>query len=97
MFCMPITIADMIDEDAELEIHCIQCGKVSLHRGRTLLERFGMTTRARELQAKLRCQGCGMLGEVRLTLPDDAHKRERLMRGLDLHARLPDGRKRPAS
>ena len=94
---MPITIADMIDEDAELEIHCVQCGKVSLYRGRTLLERFGLGTRARRLQARLRCQGCGMLGEIRLTLPDVAHKRERMARGLDLHARLSEGRDKPAS
>jgi ribosomal protein L37E len=94
---MPITIADMIDEDVELEIHCRQCGKVSLHRGRTLLSAFGLTTRARVLQWKLRCRTCGMGGEVRLTLPDDAHKRERLVRGLDLHARLPgrEGRGEP--
>lgn len=85
----------MIDEDVELEIHCAQCGKVALYRGRTLLARFGLPTRARVLQRRLRCQACGMLGELRLTLPDDAHKRERLVRGLDFHARLPD-RKKPA-
>ena len=93
---MPITIADMIDEDVELEIHCGQCGKVSLHRGRKLLSRFGLSIRARALQRRLRCHTCGMLGELRLTLPDNAHKHERLVRGLDLHARLPDVRKKPA-
>ena len=71
---MPITIADMIDEDVELEIHCAKCGKVSLHRGRALLSRFGLSTRARGLQRKLKCNVCGMTGEPRLTFPDDIHK-----------------------
>ena len=87
---MPITVADMIDEDAELEIHCAQCGKISLHRGQKLLERFGRGSSARLLQRKLRCQSCGMVGEIRLTFPDVIHKRERLDRGPDLHARLPN-------
>ncbi|PZX14248.1 hypothetical protein LX81_03047 [Palleronia aestuarii] len=90
---MPITIADMIDEDVELEIHCAQCGKVSLRRGRTLLAKFGLTVRIRVLQRRLRCQTCGMMGELRLTLPDNAHSHERLIRGLDLHGRLPERKK----
>ena len=85
----------MIDEDVELEIHCAECGKLSLHRGEKLLLRFGKTTRARVLQRKLRCQTCGMVGEIRMTLPDDVQARERIVRGLDLHARLPD-KKKPA-
>ncbi len=93
---MPITIADMIDEDAELEIHCLKCGKISVHRGRTLLSRFGLSTRARSLQRKLRCQICGMTGEVRVTFPDEVHKRERLNHRVDLHARLPNREKKSA-
>ena len=86
----------MIDEDVELEIHCAQCGKVSLHRGGKLLGRFGLSTRARVLQTKLRCQTCGMPGEIRLVFPDVSQTHERLVRGLSLHARLPDRPKKPA-
>ena len=87
---MPVRISDLIDEDAELEIHCLKCGKLSIHRGRTLLKKFGLTTRARVLQRKLRCQSCGMTGEVRVMFPDERHKHERLIYGVDLHARLPN-------
>jgi len=93
---MPITIADMIDEDAELEIHCMKCGKISLRRGPTLLATLGETERARDLQRKLKCRACGMTGELRLTFPDEVHKHERLTRGLDLHARLPRSGDKPA-
>ena len=86
---MPITVADMIDEDVELEIHCVKCSKLSLHRGPVLLEKFGLSTRARVLQLKLRCRKCGMLGALRLTFPDERHQHERLKHGVDLHARLP--------
>ena len=93
---MAVTIADLIEDDAELEIHCLKCGKLSIHRGRTLLEKFGRSTRARILQGRLRCQSCRMTGELRVTFPDERHKHERLVYGVDLHERIPNRTARAA-
>ena len=83
---MPLTVADMISEDALLEVRCSDCGKVVRFRGSRLLGRFPKKLSARQLQARLSCERCGMTGEIRLLFPAERLSHERLARGVSVHS-----------
>lgn len=88
---MGITIGDIIDEGGAVEIRCIGCRKVVLLQGPKLLNRLGPRRRVREVQRALKCEHCGLLGEIRIRFPDDTITHERLARGVDVHGGWDEG------
>ncbi|RJL08393.1 hypothetical protein [Paracoccus siganidrum] len=67
---MGITIRDLIDEGAALQIRCTGCGKTYVYQGDFHLRTVAvLSMRMRNLQRLLRCGGCGAAGEVVLSFP----------------------------
>ncbi|MEM8957541.1 MAG: hypothetical protein AAGC86_06960 [Pseudomonadota bacterium] len=74
-----------------VEIRCIGCQKAMVLQGSKLLNRFGPRRKVREVQRSLKCEHCGLLGEIRIHFPDDAITHDRLARGVDVHGRWDEG------
>jgi len=74
---MVITIQNIIDEEAQLEVKCMGCQKIVIFRGERLLAELGRLEAVRDVQLRLKCNRCGNPALITAVWPDEAISRER--------------------
>ena len=77
-----ITIRDLIEEGATLQVRCTGCGRAFLYQGDYMLRRCEvMHRRMRELQGRLRCRVCQARAELIISFPCNLIERDRKKAG----------------
>ena len=79
---MVITIQNIIDESAELEIKCLGCGRIVIFRGERLLSELDKLEAVRNVQSKMKCGNCSSSAQIIVKWPDVELNRENRRRVL---------------